>query len=357
VVTIYSNKYIMTPKKLSKIFFRTILVIALFGTTAVTSLLFWSYPSQAEDTMFWGVNFSDSQATYLGLDPRETYNAIIHDLGVSNIKIHVNWNAVQTSPHEFDFSALDYQIKEAEEHGVSLILVIGKKTGRWPECHTPDWFLEVPADEREAVIIQYISTIVGRYKHSEAVQFWQVENEPFLEFGTCPDWYYEAGTSLVEAEVAAVRSLDPTRKIIVSESGELSTWTKAAEIADIVGVTMYRSSWDVTDRTFGLNPYTFLAPEFYSAKAAVIETYYNKPVISIELQAEPWASTGLAEASLDEKAQSMNIDLFKENIEFAKQAGLGGYYFWGAEWWYYMKTKQNQPEIWNEARTHFLSEN
>ena len=40
----------------------------------------------------------------------------------------------------------------------------------------------------------------------------------------------------------------------------------------------------------------------------------------------------------------------RENIEFAKQAGLDGYYFWGAEWWYWMKTKHNQPEIWEEAR-------
>lgn len=154
---------------------------------------------------------------------------------------------------------------------------------------------------------------------------------------------------MLEAEVAAVRVLDPNRKIIVSDTGELSSWTDVAEIADIVGITMYRSSWDATEKTFGLNPYTFLAPQFYSAKAAYIQTVYNKPVISIELQAEPWASKGLAEASLKEQALSMNPDLFRENVKFAKEAGLGAYYFWGAEWWYKMKTKENQPEIWNEA--------
>lgn len=337
-------------------FFHTLLAIGVLSVVLFISLLMWSHESKAEDEMFWGVNFSESQAVYLGLDPQETYSAIINDLGATQIKIHVNWNATEKDQHQFDFRSLDRQVREAEAHDVQLVLVIGMKTGRWPECHTPTWFTDVPAAEREAEIIRYVSTIVGRYKDSDAIRFWQIENEPFLEFGTCPDWYYDQGATLLENEVAAVRALDPTRKIIVSESGELSTWTKAADIADIVGVTMYRSSWDATDKTFGLNPYTFLSPEFYSAKAAVIETYYKKPVISIELQAEPWASKGLAEATLEEKAKSMNVDLFKENIEFAKQAGLGGYYFWGAEWWYYMKTTHNDPAIWNEAKLHFTTE-
>jgi len=26
---------------------------------------------------------------------------------------------------------------------------------------------------------------------------------------------------------------------------------------------------------------------------------------------------------------------------------------WGGEWWYWMKEKQNQPEIWQEAKKLF----
>jgi hypothetical protein len=227
------------------------------------------------------------------------------------------------------------------------------KTGRWPECHTPDWFTQISPEERQAEIIRYVSTIVGRYKNSDAVEYWQVENEPLVQFGTCPKWYYNNDNTLLTAEVAAVRALDPHRKIIISDSGELSSWNKAAQIGDIVGITMYRSSWSASKKTFGLNPYSFLSPEFYSAKAALIQSYYNKPVISVELQAEPWASQGLADASLAEQAKSMNPELFAENITFAKQTGLGSYYFWGVEWWYYMKTKHNQPDIWNQAKELF----
>jgi hypothetical protein len=247
-------------------------------------------------------------------------------------------------------------VHEAEVNGVKLIMVIGMKTGRWPECHTPVWFEATPEHERQAEVLEYVATLVERYKHSNAVQYWQIENEPFLEFGECSEWYYEQGTSLVEAEVATVRALDPNRKIIISESGELSDWTTAASLADIVGVTMYRSSWNGAEKTFGINPYSFLAPEFYAAKATYIEHVYKKPVISIELQAEPWTAKPLKESKLEIQEQSMNPELFRENIEFATQANLGTYYFWGVEWWYWMKTVHNKPEIWNEATTLFSTQ-
>jgi Cellulase (glycosyl hydrolase family 5) len=318
-----------------------------------TPLFLWFHTSDADNHIVWGVNFSESQAEYLGLDPKETYSAIIHDLKAKRIKLHINWNATEVARNVYDFSSLDYQVAEAEKNNVQLILVIGMKTGRWPECHTPEWFAQIREDERKEEIIRYVRTLAYRYKDSPAVEYWQIENEPFLEFGTCPDWYYEYGPDLVADEIAAIRTLDPERKIIVSESGELSDWTTAAELADIVGVTMYRSTYNETEETFGLNPYTFLAPQFYSAKAAYIQHAYNKPVISIELQAEPWTAKPLKESKLEIQAQSMNPKLFKENIVFARQAGLGAYYFWGAEWWYWMKNTHNQPEIWDEAATLF----
>lgn len=328
----------------------------LFTGICLLAPLFLSVNTlQADHETVWGVNFSESQAEYLGLDAREVYSAIIHDLKARHIKVHVNWNATETEREVYDFSSLDWQVAEAEQNRVQLILVIGMKTGRWPECHTPEWLHEVPEAEREAEIIRYVSTIVERYKHSSAVQYWQIENEPFLEFGTCPAWYYEINKDRVRAEIAAVKALDPVREVIVSESGELSDWTDAASMADIVGVTMYRSTWNGSERTFGINPYTFLIPEFYSLRAEFIKRVYNKPVISIELQAEPWTNMPLAESSLEVQALSMNPALFEENIEFARQAKLGTYYFWGAEWWYWMKTTHEDPAIWDSARELFAS--
>ncbi len=334
---------------LKKKSFHVSLLGVLSGVFLAIPLFFWFHTSKADNHVDWGVTFSQSQAEHLGLDATETYDAIIHDLGAKRIKIHTNWNATEVANDVYNFADLDYQVAEAEKNDVELILVIGMKTGRWPECHTPEWFLDISPEDREQEIVQYVRTLTYRYKDSDAVVYWQIENEPFLEFGTCPDWYYENNTRLLEKEIAAVRAIDPTRKIIISESGELSDWTAAAELADIVGVTMYRSTYNAAEETFSINPYTFLAPQFYSTKATYIQQRYQKPVINIELQAEPWTALPLSESKLEVQAQSMNLELFKENVAFAKQAGLDSYYFWGTEWWYWMKTRHNQPELWQEA--------
>ena len=329
----------------------------IFGFSVCIFLTIFFYLStntiKADDQIVWGVDYSASQSIYLGLDPRATYSAIIHDLGAKHIKIHINWDATETAQGVYDFTDLDRQVQEAKDNHVQLILVVGMKTGRWPECHTPEWFTALSPADRHGAILQYVDTVAKRYKNSKALEYWQVENEPFLKFGTCPSWYYKEDTSFLQAEVATVRAQDSSHKIIISDSGELSSWTEAATTGDIVGITMYRSSWNSTQKTFGINPYTFLTPGFYATKTAAIQKYYKKPVISIELQAEPWASKPLAEASLAEQAKSMNPELFKENIAFAQQAGLDAYYFWGVEWWYSMKTLHNQPEIWNQAKELF----
>ncbi len=344
-----------------KLFLKILSTLIATIIFVVASLFVWRHTSEAENTrsdapndaVTWGVDFSASQAEYLGLDPKETYEAIIHDLGAKHIKLHINWNAVEGSKDSYYFNDVDWQVSEAEKNGVELIMVVGMKTGRWPECHSPSWTGNLSADDQKAEAIQYVSDMVNRYKDSKAIKYWQIENEPMIKFGKCPGWYYADDHELLKAEVAKVKSIDPSRKIIVSDSGELSSWTEVAKIGDIVGITMYRNSWKPGLSTFGINPYAFLAPEVYKGKAALIQKMFGKEVICIELQAEPWASKPLAEASLADQAKSMNPEMFAENIEFAKQSGLKGFYFWGVEWWYAMKTKHNQPEIWNQAKELF----
>jgi len=337
---------------------KIISVSAVFCAFVAALFFLWIHTIQAKnavsaDEIAWGVDFSESQAVYLGLDPKETFSAIINDLGARNIKIHINWNSIEKNKGEFNFESLDSQVEEARRNNVQLILVIGMKTGRWPECHTPEWFEAIPEDQREAELLRYIRAVVERYKNNTAVQYWQIENEPLLKFGTCPLWYYKEGIALLQKEVDAVKALDSTRQIIISDTGELSSWIEVAKIADVVGVTIYRSSWNPTQRTFGINPYSFLSPDFYAAKAAYIQQTFGKEVVSIELQAEPWASRPLMEASLAEQEKSMNPQMFDENIAFARETNLKAFYFWGVEWWYWMKVRHDKPEIWDKARLVF----
>ncbi len=304
------------------------------------------------ENITWGVDFSQSQAEYLKLDWKQAYSAIIDDLGAKNIKLHTNWNLVEIKPGEFYFDDIDWQIKEAEQKNVKVIYVLGMKTGRWPECHIPDWAQNLAETQQQEELLKYATKVVERYKDSKAIDFWQVENEPLFKFGECPEWYYK-NKNFLKAEVDLVKSLDSSRKIIISDSGEFSSWFPAAKIGDLVGTTMYRDGWAHISNTFGFYFHYFFSPVFYSRKALLIKKFFGKNVICIELQAEPWAPMPFYKVPLKDQYKTMDLKRFKDNIEYAKKTGFDAFYLWGVEWWYWLKTEQNQPEIWNEAKSLF----
>ncbi len=248
---------------------------------------------------------------------------------------------------KYDFEDLDWQVQKAEEKGAKLLLVIGMKTGRWPECHIPTWAKGLSKEEQQKEILQIIKEIVSRYRLSESIEMWQAENEPFFPFGECP-W---VDKKFLKEEIKLVKSLDSRkRRVVVSDSGEGSFWINSARFGDIVGTTMYRKVWF---RQLGLYVSYPFPQVFYWRKARIIKALFNKEVICIELQAEPWGRELLYNSPLPEQEKTMNLEQFKNNIEFAKKTGLGTFYLWGGEWWYWMKTKQNRPEIWQEAEKLF----
>jgi len=332
------------------------LLIILVSVVVAMGLIIFGYffignPKQAENIK-WGVDFSQMQTEMLGLNWKETFLAIIGDLGSKNIKLHTQWDWVEGQKNGYFWDDIDWQIKTAQENDVKIIYVLGIKTGRWPECHTPSWVPELSAKEQQQKALDYVKQVVERYKDSPAIEYWQVENEPLFKFGECPSWYYDGGKFL-QKEIELVKQLDPSRKVIVSDSGEQSLWTKPAKMADIVGVTMYRKVWFHIIDGIGFY-YDFpLRPISYFRKSQFISKFFNKPVVCIELQAEPWTESVYADSSLDEQEKTMDINQFRKNVEYAKATGLDTFYLWGVEWWYWMKETQNQPEFWNEAQKLF----
>jgi len=329
---------------------RRILKYFLFGILAFLLLifcyLFIGTPPQAKE-ISWGVNFSQKHAQNLGLDWKETYSALLDDLKVKNIKLITHWDLIELNEGKYYFEDLDWQIKKAEEKDARLLLVIGMKTGRWPECHIPEWAKNLNKEEQQKEILEMIEEVVLRYRERVSVGAWQVENEPFFPFGECP-W---VDKNFLKKEIDLVKSLDSqSRPIVISDSGEGSLWVNAAKFGDIVGTTLYKKVWF---RQLGNYIYYPFPPTFYWRKAQLIEKIFNKKVVVIELQAEPWGPKLLYESPLEEQEKTMNLERFKANIEFAKKTGLDEFYLWGGEWWYWLKEKQNKPEIWQEAKKLF----
>ncbi|HLD70689.1 MAG TPA: glycoside hydrolase family 2 TIM barrel-domain containing protein [Negativicutes bacterium] len=327
-----------------------VLLVIIAVASLAACIFFVSFKAPVQENITWGVDFSQMQAEAMKLDWKETYLAILEDLGVKHIKLHTQWDWVEGKKDEFYFKDIDWQIKETKKRGADMIYVLGMKTGRWPECHIPAWAEGLSKEEQQSELLEYIEKIVLRYKDSGVIVAWQAENEPFFVFGECP-WYDK---EFLKKEVALIKKLDPSRPVIISDSGEQSLWFGAARLGDVVGTTMYRKVWVHLAKDIGFY-FTFpLPPASYWVKAQLVEALFGKKVIGVELQAEPWNSKVFYNVPLAEQEKSMNIAQFNKNIAYAKQSGLDTFYFWGVEWWYWLKEKHDKPEIWNEAKKLFI---
>jgi len=320
-------------------------VLVLLGLILIPFCYFFVwFPSSAKD-IIWGVTFSQRHAQALGLDWKQSFLAMLDDLKVRNLRLIAYWDRIEPEKGKYDFNDLDWQISEASARGAKIIIVMGLKTPRWPECHMPQWAAGLPKKEQQENILNFIKQTILRYQAESSVRIWQVENEPFFSFGECP-WTDE---NFLNEEIKLVKSLDK-RQIIISDSGEMSFWFKAAKAGDIVGTTIYRKIWSDDAKMYFDYP---LPPVFYNRKAQVIEKLFHKEVICVELQAEPWGPLLLYDSSLNEQMKTMNPEQFKKNVEFARKTGIKEFYLWGAEWWYWLKEKQNLPQIWDEAKNLF----
>src|SRR3990167_6642501 len=140
---------------MKKILLILLLVICLIGV-----YLFF-VPKQRQ--VSWGVNFSQAQAINLGLDWKRTYTAILEDLQPKKVKLITQWDLLQPNSDHYYFDDIDWQLQQAQNYSAKIIYVVGMKTGRWPECHIPDWARSLSKQEQQDALLTYIREVVERY--------------------------------------------------------------------------------------------------------------------------------------------------------------------------------------------------
>lgn len=305
-------------------------------------LVLANWPSEPSEYDY-GVTFSSKYARELGLDPVETFNAIVDEMGIKKIRLVAYWDEIEREKDIYDFSDLDWQISRAEEKDVEVILALGRRVPRWPECHFPEWIYGKSWQNQQDELMDYIRTLVNRYKNSSAIKYWQVENEPFLTAYVPEICGSELDKTFLGAEIFLVRLLDPSRKIITTDSGNLGLWLGAYKRGDIFGSTFY--IYLTNDKVGEIK--SRVNHNFYKFKKIVAQTLYGKkPVYLIEVSLEPWLVEPIIVTPIDVQLRFMNIDRIDEILEKSAKTNFDEIYLWGIEWWYYLKVN-GHPEIWD----------
>lgn len=321
-----------------------------FGVLDIILIIFvvWLAQKPAPEQITYGMSFNTPYARELGLDWQETYDAILDELGVRHLRLAAHWPMVEPRDGEYNFTELDYQLDRAEEVGADVVFAVGRRLPRWPECHIPAWAADMSWEEQQAEILEYMEVVMTRYKDHPAIVYWQAENEPFLEifaFEHCG----ETDEPFLQEQIALMRSIDDSRPILVTDSGNLGTWHRAWRNGDAFGTSVYVHFWNPELGQFR----TVLPPWFYRAKGNLMALIYGQQeTFLIELSAEPWLIAPITEVDVETQFSRMNMEKFEDILAYAEATYFEKQYLWGAEWWYWLIDK-GHPELWERGKELF----
>jgi len=323
------ERYINLKRALAKILPRTLWLL-IFATIVFTAYTLYRNAQSKKPTVY-GTTFDPWYATSLGLDWRQTYIEILDDLQVRYLRLSAFWDQIEPERDQYYWKDFDWMLTEACQRNVKVIMAVGRKLPRWPECHDPPWVTELKDVNLKQEQLKMIREAVEHFKQFECIEVWQVENEAFFPFGICP----LADPRFVKKEIDLVRSLD-RRPIITSDSGEAGNWKMGAELADGLAISMYRKVW------LDWSGYiVWPVPAWhYQLKAAFLGIPREK-IWNTELQCEPWTPGPVNLQSDKELAKTMTPEKFAKIIAYSQRAGLDRTYFWGVEWWAWEKARGN----------------
>ncbi len=326
-----------------------IVVLIILGAIFLLAIILFMI-GRPQKNITWGITFSTVRARELGFEPESLFKTILTDLHPKKVRLPAYWSELEPQQGQFNYQPFDNLLTEASKTNTQIVLVLGKKQPRWPECHQPDWYNHLPDEAtQDKAVLTMVEQAVNHFKSNQAIVAWQIENEPYFQYGPrCPETSHE----LYQKEISLVKSLD-SRPTIATDSGEKGAWiTVASSGVNILGTTMYREAYyDKKEKyvTYALPWWT------YNIKAGLVKLLTPaNTVIGVELQAEPWLIISNPNATVPaEQLKHMNPQIFQNDIKYATKVGLPENYLWGAEWWYWMQKAHGDSSMVNTAKTFF----
>jgi hypothetical protein len=323
--------------------------VAIFITASGYGIAQWYIHKHSSEPLVLGTTFIPDYAESFGLDSHQTLNAIFSDLGMRHIRLVSYWNDIEPKAGTYDFSKLDWQFDMANKYGAKVSLAIGLRQPRWPECHEPDWIKVDPnhKDQWQPQLDAYMKAVIEHYKSNPALDSYQLENEFFMKvFGECKDFE----RSRLVSEFNMVKKQDPAHPVFISRSNNWVGIPVGQPTPDKFTISVYKRVWDAT---ITKRYYEYPQPAWtYATLAGAEELLSGKDMQIHELQAEPWPPRGqeIINTPVAEQFKSMNAKRMKDRISYGEATGMRTVDLWGAEWWYWLMVKQNDPSVWNVVK-------
>ncbi len=292
-----------------------------------------------------GTSFARWRAEDLGLDSRRAFTQLCawrFDL----VRLSTSWLEVD----QFGYEHLDWLVAEAGRLDQPLILTVGMKALGWPEFYLPANVAPEPMRVRSALLL-HVSETLRRYRGSPQLVAWQIENEPFNRSGPMSR---TVGRSLVRAEAALARRLDPGRPIMITSFGHFDAgldrdssrfqgkWRRRLRLTvpperealavlrrhDILGLDVYHS---IGGRTQDRSWVARASPDQLESVARWkrVAGRQHKRLWITEAQAEPWEPTRATHGDPISVQPDDVQDLLQRLSSLKPEAIL----LWGSEYW------------------------
>ncbi|HEX5744560.1 MAG TPA: hypothetical protein VFX84_03890 [Candidatus Saccharimonadales bacterium] len=329
-----------------------LIILVLVSTGVMYGIALWYIQSERSKPLEQGVSFIPAYASSLGVDPQETMDALL-GMGVKHFRLVSYWSEMEQNPGDYDFSQLDWQFDKAEKARAKVILTVGLRQPRWPECHAPKWVdISEPPSRWQPQLETFMKKVIERYQDSPSLEKYQLENEYFLKgFGICPPSTMTRQRLIDEYEL--VKRADPDHAVVIPRSNNSLGFPTGKPQPDEFSVSVYKRVWDA-----GWTHRYLEYPQpawFYGWLAGFQKIFLGKNMMIGELQAEAWPPNGktIQHTSLAEQNKSLSPERLKDRFQYGRATGMREIYLWGAEYWYYRMVRLQDPSLWNVARQEF----
>ncbi|HEY8737307.1 MAG TPA: hypothetical protein VIO62_09710 [Candidatus Dormibacteraeota bacterium] len=308
-----------------------------------------------------GTSFVRWRAEDLGLEYRDAFTRVCA-MGFDLIRLSTSWREVDEAGHRH----LDWLMAEAERVEQRVLLTVGMKALGWPEFHLPQARRPGDVGIRRG-LLDHVAATVRRYRGCRQLLAWQIENEPFNRSGPLGGL---VPRSLVRAEAACVRGLDPTRPIVITTFGHFdagldrwssrwqSTWRRRLRLEipgerealavlqadDVLGLDVYRAiGW----RRDGVEGIAHAVPDQMDSVARWnrIARGQHKRLWITEAQAEPWEASRATHGDPVSVQPNDVLELYERLSSLSLEAIL----LWGVEYWLW-RERHGDPRWSNVAR-------